>query len=131
MDDEQEMALARFFKATNESYRRAYDVANKDAQFLKRKDSIAWAKWVHKTLNNERSSIFRSDMSLRLILAWSRKRLVFAACIPLALSFAIGMYLMIAKGDVSNAWTVSSYIITAGACKFLNSAASTLAYMCI
>ena len=56
-----------------------------------------------------------SHLSLRLITKWSRYRLILASTIPMALSLGMGFYYMQVTGDVQTAWTVSGYIVTAGA----------------
>ena len=61
---------------------------------------------------------FESQLSLKLILDWSQRRIAIAALIPLALSLGVGIYYMLVNDGVegtSTAWTISSYIVTAGA----------------
>lgn len=53
-----------------------------------------------------------------MILDWSQRRIAIAALIPLALSLGVGLYYMLINDGVegtSAAWTISSYIVTAGA----------------
>lgn len=81
-----------------------------------------WSRWVTSELNNwQGGNTFyvpiptESHLSLRLMARWSRYRLVLASTIPMILSLAIGFYYMTVSEDIQTAWTVSSYIITAGA----------------
>lgn len=46
---------------------------------------------------------------------WSRNRLIIAATVPILLSLSIGFYYMYARDDAQTAWTIGSYLITAGA----------------
>ena len=86
-----------------------------DPIFLKRRDSQAWAEWVHINLNNKRSCPFRSQFSLKLVLRWSQGRIATASLCPLVLSFAVGAWYAKAYNDVQTGFTVASYIVTAGA----------------
>lgn len=86
-----------------------------DPIFLKRKDSQAWAEWVHINLNNKRSCPFRSQLSLKLVLRWSQGRIATASLCPLLLSFAVGAWYAKVYNDVQTGFTVASYIVTAGA----------------
>lgn len=61
---------------------------------------------------------FESQLSLKLVLNWSKRRIAIAALITLALSLGIGIYFMQTHEGVegtSAAWTIASYIVTAGA----------------
>ena len=117
------LALSQFFQAMDESYRRAYyqpavdghEDEEDDIAFLKRRDSKAWAEWVHKNLNASRSCPFRSQLSLKLVLRWSTTRISIASAVPLLLSFIVGFWYSAAYDDQQTAWTISSFIVTAGA----------------
>lgn len=117
------LALSRFFQAMDQSYRRAdyqpavegHEDEEDDIAFLKRRDSKAWAEWVHKNLNASRSCPFRSQLSIKLVLRWSTTRISIASAIPLLLSFIVGFWYSAAYDDQQTAWTISSFIVTAGA----------------
>lgn len=117
------LALSLFFQAMKQSYRRAYyqpavdghEDEEDDIAFLKRRDSKAWAEWVHKNLNASRSCPFRSQLSLKLVLRWSTTRISIASAVPLLLSFIVGFWYSAAYDDQQTAWTISSFIVTAGA----------------
>ena len=82
-------------------------------------ETVAWADWIHKNLNNGKKLPFDGRYSLCLILKWSPFRLTIVVMMPLLLSFAVGMWYMIVRKDAAAAWTIASYIVTGGACKFL------------
>ena len=116
------LALSQFFQAMDASYRRANKPANEDSEdkeddaaFLKRCDSKAWAEWVHKNLNKSRSCPFRSQLSLKLVLRWSTTRISIASAIPLLMAFIVGFWYSAAHDDPQTAWTIGSFIVTAGA----------------
>jgi hypothetical protein len=73
----------------------------------------AWTKWVHKELNASNVIMFEGKYSLELIYSWSAVRLSVAVVTPTLFSFVMGLRYMIKTGDVSTAWTISSYIVTA------------------
>lgn len=89
-------------------------------------ESVEWADWVQLNLNNNGDTPegrllplpFQCHRSLKLIIKWSRFRLILAASVPLFLSMAVGFWFHIKKGDVQTAYTIASYIVTAGACKY-------------
>ena len=107
----------------DQSYRRAdyqravesHEDEEDDIAFLKRRDSKAWAEWVHKNLNASRACPFRSQLSLKLVLRWSTTRISIASTIPLLLSFIVELWNSAAYDDQQTAWTISSFIVTAGA----------------
>jgi hypothetical protein len=72
----------------------------------------AWAAWVQRELNSS-SIMFEGKYSLELIYSWSAVRLSVAVVTPTLFSFAVGLGYMIKTGDVSTAWTISSYIVAA------------------
>jgi hypothetical protein len=92
---------------------RAYSTSKK----ANLEETVAWADWIHKNLNNGRNLPFDGKYSLQIILKWSPTRLATAVTIPLVLSFVIGMWYMLAKDDTGGAWTIASYIVTCGACE--------------
>ncbi len=135
--EDENVTLAQFFDAVNRSYfpagdenpdktffeasehatklekwikqRRRY---RRDKDFLKRTDSTAWAGWVHGNLNNASELPFHSQLSIKLILKWSQKRIAIAALIPLLLSFGVGMWYMLThkdgdETDAANARTIA------------------------
>ena len=81
-------------------------------------DSKEWAEWVYQNFNDNQKYPFRSELSLKLIIRWSPNRMIFAATFPLLLSLAVGFWYMALSGaedGTSAAWTIASYIVTAGA----------------
>lgn len=117
------LTLSQFFQACNQSYKR-YDYKpqsedsedwNADVAFIRRRDSMAWAQWVHKNLNASRSCPFRSQLSLKLVLRWSTTRISIASAIPLLMAFVVGFWYSAAYDDPQTAWTIGSFIVTAGA----------------
>lgn len=102
----EKVALSQFYNAIGRPPRYA------------RQDSKDWADWVHHSFNNSQKYTFRSEISLRLVIKWSQNRLIIAATILLLLSMAVGVWYMIVHDGVegaSAAWTIGSYIVTAGA----------------
>jgi hypothetical protein len=75
--------------------------------------SISWTKWVQKELNGNKIILFEGRYSLELIYSWSAVRLSVAVVTPTLFNLAMGLGYMIKTGDVSTAWTISSYIVTA------------------
>jgi hypothetical protein len=73
----------------------------------------AWAEWVQRELNANKVIMFEGKYSLELIYSWSAVRLSVAVVTPTLFSLAMGLGYMIKTGDVSTAWTISSYIVTA------------------
>jgi hypothetical protein len=73
----------------------------------------AWTEWVQRELNANNIIMFEGRYSLELIYSWSGVRLSVAVVTPTLFSFAVGLGYMIKTGDVSTAWTISSYIVTA------------------
>jgi hypothetical protein len=94
--------MSHFIVAYKASYR------HPDADVAK-----AWAAWVQKELNANSLIMFEGKYSLELIYSWSAVRLSVAVITPTLFSFAVGLGYMIKTGDVSTAWTISSYIVTA------------------
>ncbi|KAI9687345.1 MAG: hypothetical protein M1822_002388 [Bathelium mastoideum] len=74
--------------------------------------SKAWMTWVHKNLNANTVPI-ESKYSLELVYNWSPIRLSILVSFPVILSFGTGLIYMLETGDISTAWTISSYIVTA------------------
>jgi hypothetical protein len=81
----------------------------------------AWTKWVHRELNGNSSNLFEGRYSLELIYSWSAIRVSVAVVTPTLFSFVVGLGYMVKTGDVSTAWTISSYIVTAAGGKLLHS----------
>ncbi|KAL3439787.1 hypothetical protein BJX65DRAFT_315417 [Aspergillus insuetus] len=73
----------------------------------------AWTTWIKKNFNSSSESALEGRYSLELKYAWSAIRLTIAVTLPVVLSFSIGLGYMIKTGDVSTAWTISSYIVSA------------------
>ncbi|KAF2232667.1 hypothetical protein EV356DRAFT_241065 [Viridothelium virens] len=74
--------------------------------------SNAWTLWVQKNLETNCAPI-ESRYSLELIYRWSPVRLSVVVLFPVVFSFGTGLVYMLKTGDVSTAWTISSYIVTA------------------
>ncbi|PVH85824.1 hypothetical protein DL98DRAFT_376870, partial [Cadophora sp. DSE1049] len=78
-----------------------------------------WVSWLTH-LNNDSSNPVEGDMlSLEIILGWSVPRISIVVLTPVLLSFAIGMWLNSKDWSdattIQTAWSVASYIATAGA----------------
>ena len=74
--------------------------------------SKAWTTWLQKNLNNNQEPI-ESKCSLELVYDWSPIRLAVLVLFPVLLSFGTGLIYMLQTGDVSTAWTIASYVVTA------------------
>ena len=81
--------------------------------------TTTWTKWVQKELNGDNPIMLEGKYSLELIYSWSAVRLSVAVVTPTLFSLIVGLSYMIKTGDVSTAWTISSYIVTAAGGKFL------------
>jgi hypothetical protein len=81
--------------------------------------TVTWTDWVNRELNGNKVIMFEGKYSLELIYSWSAVRLSVAVITPTLFSFAVGLGYMLKTGDVSTAWTISSYIVTAAGGKFL------------
>ncbi|KAF4341459.1 hypothetical protein FBEOM_4620 [Fusarium beomiforme] len=81
--------------------------------------SLAWADWVHRTLNNERLDVLEGEYALELVLDWSITRISIVVLVPVLLSLAIGIWLNSKAwtdlATIQTAWGTASYIVTAGA----------------
>ncbi|ERF71211.1 hypothetical protein EPUS_07894 [Endocarpon pusillum Z07020] len=73
--------------------------------------SNAWTAWVQKNLNANNEPI-EGKYSLELVYNWSPVRLSVLVLFPVLFSFGTGMLYMLKTGDVSTAWTISSYVVT-------------------
>lgn len=71
-----------------------------------------WCTWIQENLN-------ASDRrySIELVYGWAPERVIVVFVIPVMLSFVSGLWYMLATGDVSTAWTIASYVVTAGGSK--------------
>lgn len=102
-----------------------YNACYRHTLSRQRDESIEWADWVQLNLNNNTDTPdgrllplpFQCHRSLKLIVKWSRVRLILAASVPLLLSLCIGLWYQFKIEDVQTAYTIASYIMTAGACK--------------
>jgi hypothetical protein len=106
----QKAVLSQFFLAYKASNRHSDDAV-----------AIAWQGWVRRNLNSDKNNPLEGRYSLQLIYEWSSYRLCVIVIVPLVLSFALGLWYMLETGDVTTAWTIALYIVTAAAGKFLES----------
>ena len=100
--------MAQFYLAYRASYRHSDDTVAK-----------AWQGWVHRNLNDCKNNPLEGRYSVHLIYDWSSYRLTFTFAVPLILSLALGIWYMVKTGDVTTAWTISLYVVTAAAGKCL------------
>ncbi|KAF9776897.1 hypothetical protein IL306_004842 [Fusarium sp. DS 682] len=91
--------------------------------YVPRHISVAWADWIHRTLNNESLHVQGGEYAIELVLDWSVTRISIVVLVPVLLSLAIGIWLNSKAwtdlATIQTAWGTASYIVTAGACKFL------------
>ncbi|OCL13131.1 hypothetical protein AOQ84DRAFT_436524 [Glonium stellatum] len=102
LSQQHQSTLSQFFLAYQASY------WHPDSNVAK-----AWTEWVHKNLNANSHVPFEGKYSLELVYGWSPTRLTFAVSLAVFLSFGIGLGYMLKTGDVSTAWTIASYVVTA------------------
>lgn len=84
--------------------------------------SLAWANWVHQTLNNGSYDVPSETYALELVLDWSAARISIVVLLPVLLSLGVGLWLNAAAwtdlATIQTAWGTASYVVTAGGCKF-------------
>lgn len=100
----QKAILSQFFLAYKASYQHSDDTV-----------AIAWQGWVQKNLNDNKNNPLEGRYSVQLIYDWSSYRLTITFAVPLLLSLILGFWYMAKTGDVTTAWTISLYVVTAAA----------------
>jgi len=103
--------MNQFFQAYN-SWHPSGDVAE------------VWMTWLHKVFNdslNDPADMEGKRLSIELVLDWSIFRISLVILAPLLLSVVVGLWLNSSNwtdnATIQTAWSVASYIATAGACK--------------
>ncbi|KAK1242608.1 hypothetical protein MKX08_005420 [Trichoderma sp. CBMAI-0020] len=80
--------------------------------------ALAWAKWIHQTLNNSSLDVVEGTYAIEVVLDWSPTRISIVLLVPVLLSLAIGLWLnSVAWTDlatIQSAWGTASYVVTAG-----------------
>ncbi|UKZ71790.1 uncharacterized protein TrAtP1_012734 [Trichoderma atroviride] len=80
--------------------------------------ALAWANWIHQTLNNSSLDVVDGTYAIEVVLDWSPTRISIVLLFPVLLSLAIGLWLnSVAWTDlatIQSAWGTASYIVTAG-----------------
>lgn len=71
--------------------------------------ALAWANWIHQTLNNSSLDVNNGTYAIEVVLDWSATRISIVMLFPVLLSLAIGLWLN------SAAWTDLATIQTAWA----------------
>lgn len=84
-----------------------------------------WVDWIDKALNSRSNDPTTCDeklLSIEVVLGWSTLRISIVVLAPVILSLAVGFWLNSKNwGDsttIQTAWSVASYIATAGACQY-------------
>ncbi|KAH9221683.1 hypothetical protein DL95DRAFT_287645 [Leptodontidium sp. 2 PMI_412] len=84
---------------------------------------VEWSAWLSQLNNNNTNPLEGDMLSLEIILGWSIPRISIVVLTPVLLSLGIGLWLNSKNwGDpttIQTAWSVASYIATAGACEYL------------
>ncbi|KAH7364142.1 hypothetical protein BKA65DRAFT_490533, partial [Rhexocercosporidium sp. MPI-PUGE-AT-0058] len=85
-----------------------------------REVQLEWASWLAQLNKNNTNPLEGDMLSLEIILGWSIPRITIVVLTPVLLSLGIGLWLNSKNwGDattIQTAWSVASYIATAGAC---------------
>lgn len=80
--------------------------------------ALAWANWIHQTLNNNSLDVVDGSYAIEVVLDWSPTRISIVILFPVLLSLAIGLWLnSVAWTDlatIQTAWGTASYVVTAG-----------------
>lgn len=103
----QKAILSQFFLAYKASHHHADDTV-----------AIAWQGWVQTNLNDKKNNPLEGRLSVQLVYDWSSYRLTVTFAVPLLLSLVLGFWYMATTGDVTTAWTISLYVVTAAAGKW-------------
>lgn len=84
--------------------------------------ALAWGDWIHQELNNNSHDVLNGKYSLELVLGWSVTRIAVVILIPVVLSLVIGLWFNSKDWTdlttIQTAWSIASYIVTAGGCKY-------------
>ncbi|KAL6901729.1 hypothetical protein GGI43DRAFT_366128 [Trichoderma evansii] len=79
---------------------------------------VAWANWIHQTLNNSSLDVLDGTYAIEFVLDWSVTRISIVILFPVLLSLAIGLWLNSAAWadltTIQTAWGTASYVVTAG-----------------
>ena len=90
--------------------------------YVPRYIALAWANWVHQTLNNGSHDVLDGPFAIELVLDWSVTRISIVVLFPVLLSLAIGLWLNSSAwtdlATIQTAWGTASYVVTAGGRKF-------------
>lgn len=84
--------------------------------------ALAWANWIHQTLNHSSLDVVDGTYAIEVVLDWSATRISIVVLFPVLLSLATGIWLNSAAWTdlttIQNAWGTASYVVTAGGRKF-------------
>lgn len=77
---------------------------------------------MHQELNNDSHDVLKEKYSLEIVLGWSVARIAVVILIPVVLSLVIGLWFNSKDWTdlttIQTAWSIASYIVTAGGCKY-------------
>ncbi|KAH8592034.1 hypothetical protein B0O99DRAFT_577743 [Bisporella sp. PMI_857] len=80
--------------------------------------TLAWANWIHQSLNGSSHNVLKGTYALELVLDWSATRISIIVLLPVLLSLAIGLWLNSSDwtdlATIQTAWGTASYVVTAG-----------------
>ncbi|KAK4098996.1 hypothetical protein N658DRAFT_525828 [Parathielavia hyrcaniae] len=85
---------------------------------VSRAAALAWADWIHQTLNNNSQKVLEGTYSVEIVLGWSLNRISAVVLLPVLLSLAIGVLLNSKDwtdlATIQTVWGTASYIVTTG-----------------
>jgi hypothetical protein len=109
LSEQHARTLSHFFRAYQESRWHPDEDVSK-----------AWTAWIQKNLNANKVPM-EGKYSLELVYDWSPFRVSVLLLFPVLFSFGTGLGYMLKTGDVSTAWTISSYVVAAAGGKISHS----------